>query len=183
MQFTAQMQFGRSDSPTEVHVTTYADGMINVTVQNTEVPGHACDTELPLSQAIHLRDFLNRHIDSLALDHTGSTAERASDNPAQLSCIEELRAVTPVRELRTDVLPDSVMNRVKPGNTFRHQNGLDYVVMTVARDEDAGVYMVVHQGIHDGRVWVRTVSNFLGMKNGEPRFLHTGGLMSPAGAE
>lgn len=54
---------------------------------------------------------------------------------------------------------------------WQHQNGHDYHVESVAREEDLCVNMVVHVGLHDGRRWVRTVENFLGDKNGKPRFV------------
>lgn len=53
---------------------------------------------------------------------------------------------------------------------WRHHSGREYKVESVAREEDLGVNMVVHVGMHDGRRWVRTVENFLGDKNGKPRF-------------
>ena len=90
MQPTTEMQFGRDDSPSVTLVSAFADGQVTLTVQNTEVPGHACDNELTLGQAINLRDFLNRHIDSLALAATGSLAVRATDDPAQLASEELL---------------------------------------------------------------------------------------------
>lgn len=87
----SSMSFGRTDSPSQTVVSAFSDtGQITITVQNTEVPGHACDNELTLAQTIHLRDFLNRHIDGLALAATGSLAERAADDPAQLASVEEL---------------------------------------------------------------------------------------------
>lgn len=39
---------------------------------------------LTLQQTIGLRDFLNRHIDSLALGSIGASTERSSDDPTQL---------------------------------------------------------------------------------------------------
>lgn len=92
MQPTSEMQFGRDDSPTVTLATAFADGQVTITVQNTEVPGHACDNELTLGQAIQLRDFLNRHIDGLALTATGSLAVRAADDNTQLAAEELLQA-------------------------------------------------------------------------------------------
>jgi len=48
---------------------------------------------LTLGQTIQVRDFFNRHIDSLALEATGSLAERATDDPTQLASGEELTEV------------------------------------------------------------------------------------------
>ncbi|MDX0622856.1 hypothetical protein GOD54_23440 [Sinorhizobium medicae] len=88
---TAEMHFGREDSPSETIVSSFSDtGQITITVQNTEAEGHACDNELTLGQAISLRDFLNRHIDGLALAATGSLAVRASDDPTQMAAVEIL---------------------------------------------------------------------------------------------
>lgn len=93
MQPSTEMQFGRDDSPSVTLVSCFSDtGQVTITVQNTEVPGHACDNELTLGQAIQLRDFLNRHIDALALAATGSLAVRASDDPTQLAAEELLQA-------------------------------------------------------------------------------------------
>lgn len=88
----AEIVFGRDDSPSQTLVSTFADGQVTITVQNTEVPGHACDNELTLGQAINLRDFLNRHIDGLALTATGSLAVRAADDNTQLAAEELLQA-------------------------------------------------------------------------------------------
>lgn len=86
-----EIVFGRSDSPSETLVSAFPDGQVTVTVQNTEIPGHACDNELTLAQAIQLRDFLNRHIDGLALTATGSLAMRAADGSGQLAAEELLQ--------------------------------------------------------------------------------------------
>lgn len=84
-----EIQFGREDSPSETIVTAFSDtGQITITVQNTEVLSHVCDNELTLGQTIQLRDFLNRHIDGLALAATGSLAVRSSDDPSQLASEE-----------------------------------------------------------------------------------------------
>lgn len=98
---TAQMVFGRTDSPSQTLASAFDDGQVTITVQNTEVGGHACDNELSLGQVIQLRDFLNRHIDSLAIQQTGSLAVRASDDPAQMAA-EEL-----VIMRREGTLPDN----------------------------------------------------------------------------
>lgn len=89
-----EIQFGRDDSPSETIVTAFADsGQVTITVQDTEVLGQACDNELSLGQAIQLRDFLNRHIDGLALASTGSLAVRSSDDPTQMASEEFIAAV------------------------------------------------------------------------------------------
>ena len=54
---------------------------------------------------------------------------------------------------------------------YRHQNGYTYSVEGIYREEDLGVWFVAHRGEHDGRRWVRSVKNFLGVKNGKPRFV------------
>ena len=87
MQPTTEMHFGRDDSPSVTTVSAFADGQVTITVQNQEVPGHACDNELVLAQVIQLRDFLNRQIDGLALTATGADASRSSDDPTSLPAI------------------------------------------------------------------------------------------------
>lgn len=65
------------------------------------------------------------------------------------------------------------------GDTFEHQNGHEYVIVAIARDDYTEQDLVIHQGIHDGRIWSRPMVNFLGQLDGLPRFTHTGGLLSP----
>lgn len=91
MQPTSEMQFGRTDSPSITIASAFLTGQVTITVQNTEVEGHACDNELTLGQVIQLRDFLNRHIDSFALSATGSLAQRAADDSTQLASEELLQ--------------------------------------------------------------------------------------------
>lgn len=95
MQPTTEMQFGRDDSPTITIASAFADGQVTITVQNQEVPGHACDNELALAQVIQLRDFLNRQIDSLALTATGADATRSSDDPASLPAVSMIERRLP----------------------------------------------------------------------------------------
>ena len=95
MQPITEMQFGRDDSPTITIASAFADGQVTITVQNQEVPGHACDNELVLSQVIQLRDFLNRHIDGLALAATGADASRSSDDPTSLPSISVIERRLP----------------------------------------------------------------------------------------
>lgn len=125
MQPTTEMQFGRDDSPTITIASAFADGQVTITVQNQEVPGHACDNELTLGQTIQLRDFLNRHIDSLALAATGADATRSSDDPTSLPAVsmiehramggELLGMVPAVEELPPKRLPLASMRRHRPG--------------------------------------------------------------------
>lgn len=76
-----EMDFSRTDSRMDMAVESHAGGEVRVV---------ACDGYdlgeyiLTLQQVIQLRDFLNRHIDSLALVQIGASAERSSDDPAQL---------------------------------------------------------------------------------------------------
>lgn len=89
-QFLAEMAFGNTATTTEAVVTTFSNGWVRVCVQPTgDELGEVADTGLTLGQAIQLRDFLNRHIDGLALQQIGSLAQRASDDPAQLASVEE----------------------------------------------------------------------------------------------
>jgi len=95
MQPITEMQFGRTDSPTVTIVSAFADGQVTITVQNQEVPGHACDNELALAQVIQLRDFLNRQIDTLALTATSADATRSSDDPTSLPAISVIERHLP----------------------------------------------------------------------------------------
>lgn len=85
-----EMQFGHDEANTEVAVRTHSVGSVTVTVceKFDGVAGFSMDHRLTLGQAIQLRDFLNRHIDSLALEATGSNAQRSTDNPDQLASVE-----------------------------------------------------------------------------------------------
>lgn len=66
------------------------------------------------------------------------------------------------------------------GDTFQHQNGHEYAILAIARDDYTEQDLVIHRGLHDGRIWSRPMTNFTGMLEGLPRFVHTGGLMTPA---
>lgn len=70
------------------------------------------------------------------------------------------------------------------GDTFRHFTGREYVVIAIARDDDQGQDLVIHRGLHDGRIWSRTMTNFMGnsVPEGKPRFVYTGGLTAPTEA-
>jgi hypothetical protein len=48
------------------------------------------------------------------------------------------------------------------GGRYKHRNGHTYEVRTFATDADGDV-QVVHVGMHDGRVWTRSLSNFCGV--------------------
>lgn len=86
-QQVSEMQFGREYCPTELSVATFRDGTTQLTLS---AHGKMRAYQATLGQAIQLRDFLNRHIDGLALQQTGSLAERASDDPTQLASVEEI---------------------------------------------------------------------------------------------
>lgn len=84
-----EIRFSNTASPSEIIFSAFnTDGGLTITCQNTEVAGHACDGEMTLAQAIQARDFLNRHIDGLALAAVGSAAVRSSDDPTQLAAEE-----------------------------------------------------------------------------------------------
>lgn len=61
---------------------------------------------------------------------------------------------------------------IEKGQIYTHQNGLSFEILCVgvlnSVVEDKVV--VVHQGLHDGRVWVRDMDNFTGLLRGKPRF-------------
>ena len=148
----AEIVFGRDDSPSQTLVSAFADGQITITVQNQEVPGHACDNELTLGQAIQLRDFLNRHIDGLALAATGSNACRASDDPTQLSGEELLQAgldaIAPAPLPTVDTIPHHAMGGellgavTVPGPTGKTDApaGVLHLVWSLDKTECVGFY-------------------------------------------
>lgn len=74
-----EIQFGSTDQGNSLVVESQDDGQLCVSVPEDEAHHH-----LSLQQTIQLRDFLNRHIDSLALGSIGASTERSSDDPAQL---------------------------------------------------------------------------------------------------
>lgn len=83
---TSEMQFSGGGNVHELDVTTHRRGSVLVEVSDdVETLGYA----LTLGQTIQLRDFLNRHIDRLALKQTGSLAVRSSDDPNQLAAVED----------------------------------------------------------------------------------------------
>lgn len=136
MQPTSEMQFGRTDSPSVTIASAFLTGQVTITVQNTEVPGHACDNELTLGQVIQLRDFLNRHIDSFALSATGSLAQRAADDSTQLASEElllplALDAIAPPAIPTADLLP------------LRHMDGCVQHLSTCKVDAPAGILHLV----------------------------------------
>lgn len=63
------------------------------------------------------------------------------------------------------------MSRVpEQGEVYLHQNGLAYEVLCLAKDDDREEILVIHRG-KDGAIWSRTIGNFMGLKNGFPRFI------------
>lgn len=86
-----EIQFGRDDQDTtNLEVWTRPDGTVGFLTGHPEGDERYIAT---LGQAIQLRDFLNRHIDGLALAATGSLAVRSSDDPTQLASEEFIAAV------------------------------------------------------------------------------------------
>lgn len=63
------------------------------------------------------------------------------------------------------------MRQLNIGDVWEHHTGRLYRVEGIARENDLGVDFVVHRGLHDGQLWVRSVDNFLGKKGREPRFI------------
>lgn len=86
-----ELQLSRDEFQIHLTVTANAGGEVDITVR--EEPRHPSGYSLSLGQAIQLRDFLNRHIDGLALAATGSLAVRSSDDPTQLAGEEFIAAV------------------------------------------------------------------------------------------
>lgn len=61
-----------------------------------------------------------------------------------------------------------------PGDTYKHQNGVEYTIDLLARvDNDDQDLLVVATG-PDGISWARKIGNFMGLKDGKPRFVKTG---------
>lgn len=87
----AEMKLTHEGAQETASVSSYSDGALGLCVESTrsiyDAPG---EHKLTLGQAIQLRDFLNRHIDELALKQTGSLAVRSTDDPAQLASVEEI---------------------------------------------------------------------------------------------
>ena len=63
------------------------------------------------------------------------------------------------------------IEKLSVGSVWTHQNGHRYEIIGLAREQDLCVFFVVHKGLHDGRLWVRSLANFLDFKNGKPRFV------------
>ena len=86
------MQFARDDCDTStLQVYTLEGGTV---VFLTGFPEGDERYFAPLHQVVQLRDFLNRHIDTLALKSIGASAYRASDDPGQLPAEAEITAST-----------------------------------------------------------------------------------------
>ena len=61
-----------------------------------------------------------------------------------------------------------------PGDKYTHQNGVEYTIDMLARvDNDDQDLLVVATG-PDGISWARKIGNFMGLKDGKPRFVKTG---------
>ena len=84
----SEMQFANTDSLNEMVFEEQEFGGINAYVRGAdetdEINYLDSSYQFTLQQIIQLRDFLNRHIDSLALGSIGASTERSSDDPTQL---------------------------------------------------------------------------------------------------
>lgn len=133
----SEMQFAREGDRRTLTVCSYDDGSTMAFILDSS---RSMKVPLTLGQTIQLRDFLNRHIDGLALQQIGSLAERASDDPAQLASVEEIPA-RPSIEVR---LPSI--------------NGQEYDPLAVADFRAQCVEMLGQQGVsvvHDQQVLSR----------------------------
>lgn len=83
------LELGTDRSATVVRINTFDDGSVSVVLRGPEQI-HASGRHT-LGQAIQIRDFLNRHLDELALQQTGSLAVRSDDGTEQLAAVEEIR--------------------------------------------------------------------------------------------
>lgn len=107
-----ELQMGCNADRNVLSIRTYADGTTYIAVSS---PNGWSNFDTTLGQAIQLRDFLNRHIDELALKQTGSLAQRASDDQTQLAAVEEIASQIPCdpdRGLRPGYLKQDVIDRV-----------------------------------------------------------------------
>lgn len=57
----------------------------------------------------------------------------------------------------------------EPKQKYRHANGAEYEVICLAKDDDRDELLVIHKG-PGGAVWARPVGNFMGLRDGAPRF-------------
>jgi hypothetical protein len=55
------------------------------------------------------------------------------------------------------------------GETYVHQNGGEYQIVCLAKDDDREELLVIHRG-EDGSYWSRPIGNFMGLRDGAPRF-------------
>lgn len=64
------------------------------------------------------------------------------------------------------------LDGVEAGEVWQHRNGHFYEIFLVARDDDKSTNRFIGmRGLHDGRVWVRPIANFLGRQlDGGHRF-------------
>jgi hypothetical protein len=106
----AELGLTRSDGVTTMTVATALQGgaitfsLANEVHDEFTALGRYSAT---LAQTIQLRDFLNRHIDGLALQQDGSLAVRASDAPEQMAGEEVLPEPRPeVRIIRSEPSAD-----------------------------------------------------------------------------
>jgi hypothetical protein len=70
------------------------------------------------------------------------------------------------------------------GQVWQHTNGFKFRVLDLSYLNDCEPHapVVIHQGLHDGRVWVRCVENFVGRNaDGELRFTFVEFLQTDAG--
>ncbi len=64
-------------------------------------------------------------------------------------------------------------NEVKAGSVFKHVNGFLFKVYGIGYKNDTNppTPVVVHEGLHDGRIWIRDLANFSGFHaSGVKRF-------------
>lgn len=56
------------------------------------------------------------------------------------------------------------------GEVYAHSgNGGRYSVLCLAKDDDRDEIVVIHKG-PDGAIWSRPLGNFMGLREGNPRF-------------
>jgi hypothetical protein len=57
----------------------------------------------------------------------------------------------------------------KPLEWFQHHKGMCYQVLCLAKGDDMDTLNVIHRG-PDGAIWTREIGNFMGLRDGVPRF-------------
>ena len=74
-------------------------------------------------------------------------------------------------ELESNMSSGLTNDMPQPGEIWKHQNGIEYHIDKLARVDNEYQELVVVATGPDGISWARPIGNFLGLKNGKPRFV------------